>query len=252
MMHLVALPRDVAQSLGLKRYCTNTFCVNGHFGERRTDSGVCCICANARTRKWRGIDSAPRLNSKPLPDIDYLRECFDIVDSVLVWGHRPRWHFKSQRAYETFVGKQVGKPAGYRHKNNGYLEVRLDGEIYKGHRLLYKLYTGKEPEGIIDHANGSREDDRLENLRPATAQENARNASARSNSASKYKGVASGKNGYNWCSIVTKDDKNLVRYFHTEEDAALDYHKRAAMLFGDFYKACPNTLELIGKLQHGN
>lgn len=39
MKHLVAIPRDIAQSRGMKKYCTMNICKHGHFSERKIDSG---------------------------------------------------------------------------------------------------------------------------------------------------------------------------------------------------------------------
>lgn len=44
------------------------------------------------------------------------------------------------------------------------------------HRLVWKLITGKDPDGLIDHINGIRDDNRPENLRDVTPNENALNA----------------------------------------------------------------------------
>ena len=43
---------------------------------------------------------------------------------------------------------------------------------YRAHRVIWALVHGEWPEGQIDHINGVRDDNRLENLRVVTNQDN--------------------------------------------------------------------------------
>lgn len=63
---------------------------------------------------------------------------------------------------------------------NGYLSVRLskDNRLHHKslHRLIYETYKGSIPFGYhIDHINGIRTDNRLDNLRIVTPEENNKN-----------------------------------------------------------------------------
>lgn len=42
--------------------------------------------------------------------------------------------------------------------------------------MIWKIVTGYEPVGLIDHINGVRDDNRFENLRDVTPHENALNS----------------------------------------------------------------------------
>ena len=56
-------------------------------------------------------------------------------------------------------GRKVGTP-----DSGGYLTVSMANSTYKVHRLVYLLHHGHIPK-IIDHINGNRSDNRIENLR---------------------------------------------------------------------------------------
>jgi hypothetical protein len=63
--------------------------------------------------------------------------------------------------------------------NTGYLICQLtdEGTRYAilAHRLAWLLHTGKNPKDQIDHINGDRSDNRIQNLREADASLNQRN-----------------------------------------------------------------------------
>ena len=134
------------------------------------------------------------------------------------------------------VWKSTGKVAGHVNKTNHYIEIRLDKKLYKAHRLVYKLVLGIEPEGVIDHIDGNPSNNKIENLRLSTIQENSRNSGkARTVKKSQYKGVWKKNNG--WEAGIVVDDKIVARKsFLNEIDAALWYDLKAKELFGDYAK----------------
>ncbi|UOL49228.1 HNH endonuclease [Stenotrophomonas phage BUCT603B1] len=67
----------------------------------------------------------------------------------------------------------------------GYRRIRIDGTRYRAHRLVWLLHTGKHPDDQLDHINGVRDDNRIENLRECTNAENARFRVERTRSPSK-------------------------------------------------------------------
>ena len=68
---------------------------------------------------------------------------------------------------ETRRTKKKGARAGS-IDNLGYRCLAMANKrTYKAHRLIWKIMTGEEPTGTIDHINGDRDDNRWENLRQA-------------------------------------------------------------------------------------
>lgn len=68
----------------------------------------------------------------------------------------------------------VGHVFGSKYPNE-YLNVRVAGTSYRANRAAWVYVTGKQPKGIIDHANGWKHDNRWENLRDFTLSQNALN-----------------------------------------------------------------------------
>ena len=231
------ISRAEAIEKGLTRYYTGVECKYGHINFRKASNGVCVECARLTTKNWRNNGKKQEMYpAKVMPTVEYLQECFDIIDNQLVWKQRPENHFYSKRSFKQFSGRYSGKVAGHRNKRHKYLEVRLDGKLYKGHRIIYKMLTGKEPSLIIDHIDGDVTNDNLSNLREANSQENARNSTKRTkNGTSKYKGVFLDENGL-WSSVITVNDVGIVEYANSEHEAAKSYNKKATEMFGEFAK----------------
>lgn len=70
-----------------------------------------------------------------------------------------------------------GINAGSLYKN-GYIYITYQGKRYLAHRLAFYIMTNRKPKGVIDHKDRNRSNNKWDNLRDVTMQENMRNVGA--------------------------------------------------------------------------
>lgn len=127
---------------------------------------------------------------------------------------------------------KVGSPAGTLH-HSGYVCIAVNKVGYLRHRLVWLFVHGEWPKGQLDHDNGVRGDDRLENLRLATPSENITNAKRRRDNTSGFKGVSKLRHG--WEARIMKNGKQTWLGFYETPEAAHEAYKQAALKFhGEF------------------
>lgn len=73
-----------------------------------------------------------------------------------------------------YRSEYAGRVAGSLH-TMGYIHIYVDGKAYKAHRLAWFYVYGEWPVLDIDHMNGDRADNRIENLREISRSGNAEN-----------------------------------------------------------------------------
>ena len=106
-----------------------------------------------------------------------------------------------QRLHELFRyadGELIrkGKVAGSVNKR-GYKIICVDYVMYKAHRLVFLYHHGWLPDQV-DHANGNKSDNRVENLRAADNSKNGMNRGMLRNNTSGAKGVFWDKTHKKW------------------------------------------------------
>ena len=109
------------------------------------------------------------------------------------------------------AGVGVGSCAGTKNAN-GYIIICCYGKLYRAHRLAWLYMTGEWPKDQVDHENHIRHDNRWENLREATRQENHKNRSMYKNNTSGVTGVYWDKGKWKAYIRVDEKDKNLGRF----------------------------------------
>ncbi len=103
---------------------------------------------------------------------------------------------KELLSYNKDTGKFTWLQGVYRGREciasggEGYVLIKIDGSNYKAHRLAFLYVKGYIPEYMVDHINGTRDDNRLANLRHASPRCNSQNRATRSDNTSGYRGVS--------------------------------------------------------------
>lgn len=83
--------------------------------------------------------------------------------------------FTWRTSYHT---SKIGRLTGSSKDKDGYLSIKLNGFVYRAHRLAWLHTYGIWPLHEIDHRNSVRDDNRIDNLRDLPRQGNAQNQRA--------------------------------------------------------------------------
>lgn len=116
---------------------------------------------------------------------------------------------------------------------DGYIRVRVSGREHRAHRLIWEMFNGSIPEGmLIDHIDGDVHNNRIENLRLATRLQNNVNSVGKGGL---FKGVTRTSNKFR-ARINYKGHTYSLGTFNTAEEAAEAYNKKALEIYGEFAK----------------
>jgi hypothetical protein len=137
-------------------------------------------------------------------DQDYVLSAFDYQDGQLIRK----------------IGRinEIGSIAGCVHKGTGYIHIKIKAKAFKAHRLIFLYHYGYFPE-FVDHIDGNKQNNRIENLREASKQENSQNQKVRWTNSSGVKGVSWHKVNKKWKVALCKNYRSY--YFGTYEDKEL-------------------------------
>jgi hypothetical protein len=164
---------------------------------------------------------------------------YDTVSGFLFWKKRLPKHFTesarrtSDANAKWWNGRFAGRRACQSDFSHGYLRVGIFKTNYPAHRVVWAMCHGKWPTNSIDHINGKMDDNRIENLREATAAQNNRNRAAHGRS--RFRGVSWRTRQKCWVAAIKTDGKvTFLGLFQDEEKAARAYDIAAMQQHGDF------------------
>jgi hypothetical protein len=148
----------------------------------------------------------------------YLKELFDYRED----GKLVRKATTSNRAK---IGTIVGSNNG-----NGYLRVCVKSKYCHVHRIIFMWHYGYFPKEV-DHKNGNRSDNRIENLREATHLQNGKNLSVRKNNKAGVNGVKWDSERNKWHASIRVNYKNIYLGRFVEVEDAIKARKIAEISF---------------------
>ena len=129
---------------------------------------------------------------------------------------------------------KINTVAGYK-ESEGYIVISVFGKSYKAHRLAWLYVYGELPNEYIDHINGNKSDNKIENLRICTNAENQWNSKISSKNVSGVKGV-------HWCNTKKRWKAKLsingkikhIGYFTDLESAKIKLMEAREKLHKDY------------------
>lgn len=165
--------------------------------------------------------------AKPLPPVEYLRQRlrYEPETGKLYWRENPAASAKWNRRY-------AGREAFINDNCNGYKAGRLDYVAYLAHRVIWAMCYEEDPPGQIDHIDHDRVNNRLENLRVVSHQENHRNTSRKKNNTSGHNGVSWFAASSRWSAYIMVDRRKQHLGYFAEKQDAIDARKAAEARYG--------------------
>lgn len=135
----------------------------------------------------------------------------------------------------------AGEIAGY--EALGYIVVCLDGIQYQAHRVIWLIVHGIWPTNFIDHRDGKKNHNTLENLREATKAQNSQNSPMRADNTSGFKGVGWHREKSKWRAYIHLGGRRGGKYKHLGyyddiNEAADAYSKASIKYYGEYARIC--------------
>ena len=122
---------------------------------------------------------------------------------------------------------------------SGYIHTNVRGKTHYAHRLVFLWHHGFIP-SVVDHIDGDKGNNRIENLRAATHTQNKYNVPMRRNNTTGAKGVVfhpkCTRKPYQ-AKIAKHGRVFSFGYYATVEEAAKAYEAGAKRIAGEFARA---------------
>ncbi len=140
-------------------------------------------------------------------DAEIVRQFLDYRDGKLFWLVNPS------------TGVKAGQEAGAVHLL-GYGRLQIGGRFMTSHRIIWLMHYGEWPVDEIDHINGNRAENRIENLREVSHLENMRNLKISKANTSGTTGVGWKKKDKKWFACISlPQGMKYLGYFSNKDDA---------------------------------
>jgi hypothetical protein len=188
----------------------------------------------------KDLKTMAKVKEKPELTQEFLLEYTKYKDGFLYWTKKPNPYIK--------IGTKLGWL--YTYYNAKRYRVRIFGKQYLTSRIIFLYHHGYFPE-FVDHIDHNTLNDKIGNLRAATRCENNRNRRANKDTTSEYFGVHKNIKIGKWtlkdgtvktklydkgwiASIRGGDEKDFLKRFDTEIEAALAANEEMIRRYGEF------------------
>lgn len=157
----------------------------------------------------------------PCPTVLRLLLRYEPETGKLFWRERARKWFATDRAFGMWNARYAGREALAFKDNHGYhIGSVLVCRHMKAHRAIWAIKHGQYPSGHIDHVNGDRTDNRIQNLRDTTREQNQRNLKMNARNRSGQVGVFWHSRAKRWWAYIgSGKTRRTIGYYVTKAEA---------------------------------
>ena len=124
-------------------------------------------------------------------------------------------------------GNVVDKKPTITKQNNGYVRVTIHYKNEYLHRIIARVFLGEIDGFDVDHIDGNKQNNNVNNLEIVTHKENVRRRDKRLGGSlyERAKDTRNKKDKYKWNNIFFKSQKEIAIYFNTTQ-SNISYHLR--------------------------
>lgn len=175
--------------------------------------------------------------AKILPEQSILLQLlrYEPETGKLFWRERgPEWFMDGYHSAEVCARRWNTKNAGkeaFTAVTVGYRIGGLFDVLYLAHRIIWKMVHGTDADQV-DHIDGNRSNNRIENLRDVSETTNKRNAKRPSHNTSGVVGISFDQSRKQWEAYITLADRKHTLGRYDEFDDAVAARKAAEIEYG--------------------
>ena len=157
---------------------------------------------------------------------------YDPLTGVMKW----KWRYNLRPQASTWNGRNAGNQIVGKD-GKGYFAVQLYKRKYRAHRVAWAHFYGQWPILDLDHINGDKTDNRIENLREATVAQNGHNVGLTSRNTSGVRGVFWHKGARKWQAGICYLGQEIYLGLYVKlEDAIKRRQEAEAQYYGEYAK----------------
>ena len=150
-----------------------------------------------------------------------LRKYLEYNQGKLFWKKQPNY------------GICIGSEAGTVNKR-GYVQIKILNKRYYAHRLIFFMFNDYFPEEV-DHIDGNKTNNNIENLRGVTKSQNAWNTKQKKDNTSGSKNVCYDKRTNSWLvSFQVNKIKKYYGRFLDKNEAIMIANEMRIKLHGEY------------------
>ena len=156
---------------------------------------------------------------------------YDKQYGKIYWKPKNVYNCKSEKECARWNSRFSNKEVGCLN-SHGYRKTKFLNKLVSVHRLIWLMEYGEYPNDQLDHINGNRDDNRIENLRISNPLINMQNRKQNENCKSGCSGVYFNKRENKWRAHIKSNKKNIHLGYYIDLNDAVNARKQAEIKYG--------------------